>query len=665
VLHQIEGVTIKLSETKEVVERAALGLAETKDRTSRVESDLASLRAAIADDRRKVEQVRREVVGVKAELSDCCPKVKKDLANLEQEVAKLKGEIRAMRLKLRPLALPAADVVVLRGAKAAAPAWRSSNGALLPQAAAPSPIPAMVKVLARPTPPKPVKQFPPSLKKGKIEVGEEWGRNKKTLDVEIDAREGIIAPGLSGHIAELIAFVSLRGGSRVMGGLSARGLMNVEVQDWSDDFTFIIGDHCYQCRTSVGQFLSPRVCKLRWIDATISELRLEVEDGEELFGSMLEASQGCSIAVDSAHRRTFKGIYAARWNSELYRSVCPELGDEATGENVVDRLPFLSATRCDISTELEFIASHFYGFLHRPDALKAFPVSLLYEIISHGSLRVESEDSLYNLSHKGIETNRKMFGLLEFVRFEYCSTDVMNDFFDLLSEDCYEINASMWGSLRARLVLPNMTKRQFPPSVKKGKIQVSRQEVEIDVPDGIIAHRTRECGGNVHDHSVVNVTSGSFEKETCGANPHSGAYGSCPHSAAKNAADLETNSCFISAFRRKEEDIPHMRNNWVCYDFKERGIVPTHYAIRAFSCDPGDQHLKSWLVETSADEKRWQVVAREEGTKQLNGRWLTGTFPVAGGGECRFIRLVDIGRNHPGTDCLLITAWEIFGSLIE
>jgi hypothetical protein len=119
------------------------------------------------------------------------------------------------------------------------------------------------------------------------------------------------------------------------------------------------------------------------------------------------------------------------------------LGDEATSENVVDRLPFLSATRCDISTKLKFIASHFYGFLHRLDALKALPVSLLYEIISHGSLRVENEDSLYNFIHQGIETNREMFGLLEFVRFEYCSADVMNDFFDLLSEDCYEINASM------------------------------------------------------------------------------------------------------------------------------------------------------------------------------------------------------------------------------
>jgi hypothetical protein len=45
--------------------------------------------------------------------------------------------------------------------------------------------------------------------------------------------------------------------------------------------------------------------------------------------------------------------------------------------------------------------------------------------------------------------------------------------------------------------------------------------------------------------------------------------------------------------------------------------------------------------------------------------WLTGTFAVADGGECRFIRLVNIARNHLGNDCLFISAWEIFGNLIK
>jgi hypothetical protein len=182
------------------------------------------------------------------------------------------------------------------------------------------------------------------------------------------------------------------------------------------------------------------------------------------------------------------------------------------------------------------------------------------------------------------------------------------------------------------------------------------------VPDGIIAHLTRECGGNVHDVHVVDVTCGSFEKVTYGANPHSGAFRNEDWAVAKNAADLDTVSRFKSAYRKKKEDIPHTRNNWICYNFKERRIVPTHYAIRTYH---GAANLKSWLIETSADGESWQEVAREEDNKQLNGKRFTATFAVADGGECRFIRLVNIGRNHRGDDCLWITAWEIFGGLVE
>jgi hypothetical protein len=143
---------------------------------------------------------------------------------------------------------------------------------------------------------------------------------------------------------------------------------------------------------------------------------------------VLKAARGYRIAVDSAHRPTFVAICAALWNSELYESVYGQLGDEATMENVVGRLQFLSATRCDISMELEFIASHFYDFLRRPNALNALPFWIIYQVISQRPLRLENEDSLYDFISKGAETNREMFHLMEFVTLDYCSTDVINDF---------------------------------------------------------------------------------------------------------------------------------------------------------------------------------------------------------------------------------------------
>jgi hypothetical protein len=59
-------------------------------------------------------------------------------------------------------------------------------------------------------------------------------------------------------------------------------------------------------------------------------------------------------------------------------------------------------------------------------------------------------------------------------------------------------------------------RNQCPPSAKKGR--------QFDMPDGIIADPTRECGGNVHHRHVVDVTYGSSEEETYGTNPHSRAF---------------------------------------------------------------------------------------------------------------------------------------------
>jgi hypothetical protein len=66
--------------------------------------------------------------------------------------------------------------------------------------------------------------------------------------------------------------------------------------------------------------------------------------------------------------------------------------------------------------------------------------------------------------------------------------------------------------------------------------------------------------------------------------------------------------------------------------------------------------LKSWFVETSVDGEDWRRVVRDEDNKQLNGPRFTGTFAVAGRGKCRFIRFVNIGRNHSRNDQLRISS---------
>jgi hypothetical protein len=63
------------------------------------------------------------------------------------------------------------------------------------------------------------------------------------------------------------------------------------------------------------------------------------------------------------------------------------------------------ASRYDISAELKFTLSDFYVSLRRPDTLKESPFGMIYEIVSPGSQRLESEGRLYGFMKSRHEDN--------------------------------------------------------------------------------------------------------------------------------------------------------------------------------------------------------------------------------------------------------------------
>ena len=168
--------------------------------------------------------------------------------------------------------------------------------------------------------------------------------------------------------------------------------------------------------------------------------------------------------------------------------------------------------------------------------------------------------------------------------------------------------------------------------------------------DGIIAHLTRECGGNVHKEGVVNVTGSSC----------------LGGDEAENAVDLGSDSFFISN---------NSRNSWICYDFKGRRVTPTSYSIRSMCWAAGSFHPKSWVLEVSNDgsELSWNVVDSRQNNNDLNDKNVTRNFSLGTpqSGAFRFVRLRLTGKNHGGSDnldicgsdILAISALELFGTL--
>jgi hypothetical protein len=98
---------------------------------------------------------------------------------------------------------------------------------------------------------------------------------------------------------------------------------------------------------------------------------------------------------------------------------------------------------------------------------------------------------------------------------------------------------------------------------------------------------------------------------------------------------------------------------WICWDFHEMRVRPTHYTIRSY-------WLKSWVIESSLDGEGWTEIDRKTNNQDFKAHaWETASFAVSKSAECRFIRLTQTGKRHYPDDCLSISAFELFGTLLE
>jgi hypothetical protein len=207
----------------------------------------------------------------------------------------------------------------------------------------------------------------------------------------------------TGLMDKALEVARLRGGSSLSVRLSAKGLFNVRAESPDAKFAFIVAGRRHECSWGAAEFVSPRVSDLHSFDATIDELIIDVDDPENFFDEFVAAASGGCVTMSPPNCEVFLSICAALDNRELSRQLSPTI----TVSNAVDRIRL----GVDISAEVAFIASHFYEFAAGVDEL---PLPIISEIISHPSLALDSEDSLYDFVR-----NRDL-ELLEYVRMEYC-----------------------------------------------------------------------------------------------------------------------------------------------------------------------------------------------------------------------------------------------------
>jgi hypothetical protein len=198
------------------------------------------------------------------------------------------------------------------------------------------------------------------------------------------------------------------------------------------------------------------------------------------------------------------------------------------------------------------------------------PYSVFCSIISHKSLKVPDENSLYELINDQYCVDSRSSNLLEFVHFEHLSPKSMFSFIELSNTSFQVLTCAIWQTLSYRVSLP------VSPIVRNDRIDeifnsMCCSFVEGSPLNGIISYLTQKCGGHICDRGI----------------------GSLNASPAGNPQDWH--------LRNVASDEPNL---WMSYDFKDLRIVPAHYSL----CSRRDwnyNHLQCLALKDSQDGKSW------------------------------------------------------------
>jgi hypothetical protein len=295
---------------------------------------------------------------------------------------------------------------------------------------------------------------------------------------------------------------------------------------------------------------------------------------------------------------------------------------------------------CDYSSELDFVSSHFYELC--ANSKQELEKEDLEQILNSGSLLAESEDKLYEMISVHFGEGIEWFELLEFIRFEFLSVLCISDLIEWMKNESIDISGCIWSSLCHRLMID--ISRIVEPRFPVKRLRKGEMEIELNPASplsGIIANLTSRFGGNVSDLGIVSVTSKSV-------------HASYP---PKNAVDLTADSKFLS------QNAP---DQWLCYDFLDRQVEVRNYSIRSqFDYGSGGAHPKSWVIEGSVDGENWTELDSRINNSELDAQNVTKTWRTTERMQSRYVRLRQTALNHCGSNYLIVSALELFGSLFE
>ena len=434
--------------------------------------------------------------------------------------------------------------------------------------------------------------------------------------------------------------------------LDTSSILTVPFQIYEPKFSFIVNGKEFKTSRLIADILSPVICRHHSNDPTLDTFTINTRnDGN--FSHILNLIN-FQTTTFSEEEIPFLTEVVENLGNETIILQDEKDSTEITIDNVLHLLQHhekYSQFYCNhISSEIEFVSSHFTEISEmQEEELKKLSIGTLLKIISNDQLQMKSEDQLLKLINELYSNNSEYSILYEQVLFTNVTSEMMKEF--VLTFDANDMTIGTWHKLSDRLCLEpenqvsNTAAGSRYSKAPKQETGKTFEYTEDKVFKGIFNYLQTQTGGKIENE--VNFTSSSVASSSDCYKP------------SNVALFGDTNNYFHSK---------NVEGSWICFDFNDRRVVPTHYTVKSVNWGVNDHHPKSWVIEGSNDNISWETIDEEKNCSYLNGVSLVHTFPMnhPKSTEFKYIRMRSTGPNWCGNSYhyLIFDSFEIYGRLI-
>lgn len=432
--------------------------------------------------------------------------------------------------------------------------------------------------------------------------------------------------------------------------LKKSSILHIPFESYEKDFKFIVNGIEFQTSRVIADLLSPKISEIHKVDATVDEFIINTKEKGD-FSNFLK--------LINFEQKTIKDN-----EIEFILSIIEKLGiktisvdfeykeEENTIEKVLQRIknheknPIFYSKY--LQKEIEFISSKFYEMKEEEEEITNLQNETIERIFNNEHIQLKTEDQLLNIINQLYLKNPENSYLYSFVEFINLSKESISKFIEIF--DTSYLTNDTWNKITERLQQEiKQTKENNNKSTRYSTTKETNKEpkqsgtiIEFNNNnnlDGIINFLKKQSNNNIQN--IINITASSI---------------GCLYYPLTNIIEYENNIKYT--FTKNEP------NQWICIDFKNRKIIPTHYTIR--TSHDVNNHLKTWVIEASNDNSTWDKLDEQTNNNTTNGKNIVHTFPISTKNDkaYEYIRIRQTEKNWNNNNYLDLSAIEFHGTLI-